>query len=58
MIKVKYFSKHFDYSSTIDCDSKHIPRVGDKVNIFYVPVPTVISVIWEPDLKTVHIELD
>lgn len=26
----------------------HVPRVGDKVDMFYEPLPTVTSVVWYP----------
>jgi hypothetical protein len=30
-----------------------IPRVGDKINAFYDPIPTVCEVIFSDDLKTI-----
>lgn len=29
-------------------NSEQVPRVGDKVDMFYEPLPTVTSVVWYP----------
>lgn len=29
----------------------HVPRVGDKVDMFYEPLPTVTSVVWHPSYE-------
>ncbi len=29
-------------------DMPAVPRVGDKIDIFYEPIPTVTEVIWSP----------
>jgi len=29
-------------------DMPAIPRIGDRVDVFYEPLPTVTSVVWSP----------
>lgn len=33
-------------------DVKAIPRIGEKIDLFYTPLPVVIDVIWYPTKET------
>lgn len=34
----------------------HVPRIGEKVDVFYRPCPTVVDVVWWPDASLLNTE--
>ena len=55
---VKFISVSLKKEHTVEMD--HVPRVGDRVNLWYNPAPTVINVLWilDGDKPYVVVELN
>ena len=56
---VKFVNKIYKKSLTVEM--AYVPRVGDKINLWVNPPPTVIEVLWmfdNPDGVSVICEVD
>lgn len=51
MINVLIISK---YGTVESKQVNHIPRIGEKIGMFYQPYPTVQEIIWWPDSDVIR----
>ena len=45
---MKILVTHLSFDKVKEVHSDCVPRVGDRVDLFYVPCPVVTDVIWYP----------